>query len=239
MASGPAIPTLRTVLRPRLRPATCPSLASRRRRVRVGLRRSPCAPRKIRTSDTWFRRPVLYPAELWALSPLEGEGTILGQGTLSTDRTVRGGSRPTRPTRMPSAPAMLQRVCIVHFAPPLRTQRFQTCRGHRDSGAAEGGARERPGNQIRLDEQVLGWGSQHFGGWHARCSLGRRVHAAGWRRNQGNLEPDPSLPRALTFLLNSLIASLPWHCFAPFALSRAQPPFLRVFFVSWSALSGP
>jgi hypothetical protein len=25
-----------------------------------------CAPRKIRTSDTWFRRPVLYPAELWA-----------------------------------------------------------------------------------------------------------------------------------------------------------------------------
>ena len=24
------------------------------------------APRKIRTSDTWFRRPVLYPAELWA-----------------------------------------------------------------------------------------------------------------------------------------------------------------------------
>ncbi len=26
-----------------------------------------CAPRKIRTSDNWFRRPVLYPAELWAL----------------------------------------------------------------------------------------------------------------------------------------------------------------------------
>src|SRR6185503_21119124 len=24
------------------------------------------APRKIRTSDPWFRRPMLYPAELWA-----------------------------------------------------------------------------------------------------------------------------------------------------------------------------
>ncbi len=32
------------------------------------------APRKIRTSDNWFRRPVLYPAELWALvaRPLGG-----------------------------------------------------------------------------------------------------------------------------------------------------------------------
>ncbi len=33
-----------------------------------GHRSQNCAPRKIRTSDTWFRRPVLYPAELWAPS---------------------------------------------------------------------------------------------------------------------------------------------------------------------------
>ncbi len=35
-------------------------------------RRALCAPRKIRTSDTWFRRPVLYPAELWAHFPVRG-----------------------------------------------------------------------------------------------------------------------------------------------------------------------
>src|SRR5580658_8357272 len=40
---------------------------------RGGKTNGPCAPRKIRTSDTWFRRPVLYPAELWAPS-WEGSG---------------------------------------------------------------------------------------------------------------------------------------------------------------------
>ena len=34
------------------------------------LRSDLSAPRKIRTSDNWFRRPVLYPAELWAPVPV-------------------------------------------------------------------------------------------------------------------------------------------------------------------------
>src|SRR5262249_34284794 len=45
------------------------------------------APRKIRTSDTWFRRPVLYPAELWALIPARGAAKYLCRRLCQSDRT--------------------------------------------------------------------------------------------------------------------------------------------------------
>jgi hypothetical protein len=59
------------------------------------------APRKIRTSDNRFRRPVLYPAELWALasgrrilsSSLRLSSTRLGEGpTFSARRPPGEGS---------------------------------------------------------------------------------------------------------------------------------------------------
>ena len=35
----------------------------------------PCdgAPKRIRTSDPWFRKPILYPSELWARCDMQGE----------------------------------------------------------------------------------------------------------------------------------------------------------------------
>ena len=46
--------------KPRLRASSVPGGGTGSMRIQLS------APRKIRTSDTWFRRPVLYPAELWA-----------------------------------------------------------------------------------------------------------------------------------------------------------------------------
>ena len=60
------------------------------------------APRKIRTSDTWFRRPVLYPAELWAHT---SGGTILSatrESTPSGDDSPGDGRHVRKHCRAPT-----------------------------------------------------------------------------------------------------------------------------------------
>lgn len=57
--------------------------------------------------------------------------------------------------------------------------------------------------------------------------LTRAGSRRGLAAHAGNLEPDPSLPRARAFLLNSrLFASLPWHCFASLLGATAFFAFL-------------
>src|SRR5207237_5396235 len=76
------------------------------------LNRSDGAPRKIRTSDTWFRRPVLYPAELWARTP---------RGDRDISRARRRVNEVARPLRTDERGYASQRFqgwsCTVTAAP--------------------------------------------------------------------------------------------------------------------------
>src|SRR5580692_4537503 len=88
-----------------------PSASSRGRRIRANESTATAgpggAPRKIRTSDTWFRRPVLYPAELWAPSLDGGADDTRGRrpvkGALPILANIAGVERDRDSSAPPSS----------------------------------------------------------------------------------------------------------------------------------------
>src|SRR5580704_1301908 len=85
-----------------------PSASSRGRRIRANESTATAgpggAPRKIRTSDTWFRRPVLYPAELWAPSLDGGADDTRGRRPVKGALPILANIARARRDRDSSAP---------------------------------------------------------------------------------------------------------------------------------------
>jgi hypothetical protein len=90
-APGPRAPIRRTH-----RGRTCEDAGPRQGDGRPDVGTPLSAPRKIRTSDNWFRRPVLYPAELWAPFPRR-------RNTARHDEGVRDDTRRVGPVNVVSS----------------------------------------------------------------------------------------------------------------------------------------
>ncbi len=167
-----------------------------------------CAPRKIRTSDTWFRRPVLYPAELWAPLPC-GAGTIPGRAPLST--ADGGAGRPhacaplpahsaDRPTsrsptsRSPTGSAMGQwdnrvesfRNCGDSRSTPPPPQIVQRWEVTMTPAPLPSQRTTRTCRVKRPDTARRQSGPPAGARWHGRCSQAARVDVAGCDANDAS-----------------------------------------------------